>query len=150
MHSNHDVDPVNHVRPLAVDRTAVTLAAPGEPPLLLTHVPLLQVPAGWVNVHGHVHRNESPSRIRHINVSVEQLNYPAREAERHQAAGPPAAGRKNRPRSQHQGTAEHRGNHHAMTTAEAIRDETSLVPQTMGWTPAPVRGWPRWSRRIPT
>ena len=75
MHSNHDVDPVNHVRPLAVDRTAVTLAAPGEPPLLLTHVPLLQVPAGWVNVHGHVHRNESPSRIRHINVSVEQLNY---------------------------------------------------------------------------
>ena len=71
--SNHDVDPVNQVRPLEVDRTAVTLAAPGDPPLLLTHVPLLQVPAGWVNVHGHVHQKESPNRNRHLNVSVEQL-----------------------------------------------------------------------------
>ena len=60
-------------------RTAVTLAAPGDPPLLLTHVPLLLVPAGCVNVHGHVHQKESASRNRHINVSVEQLNYrPAR------------------------------------------------------------------------
>ena len=72
---NHDVDPVNQARPLEVHRTAVTLAAPGEPPLLLTHVPLLQVPHGCVNVHGHVHQKESPSRNRHINVSVEQLNY---------------------------------------------------------------------------
>ena len=72
---NHDVDPVNQVRPLDVDRTAVTLFAPGEPPLLLTHVPLLQVPPGCVNVHGHVHQKESPSRNRHINVSVEQLDY---------------------------------------------------------------------------
>ena len=76
---NHDVDPVNQVRPLAVDRTAITLAAPGEPPLLLTHVPLLAVPAGCVNVHGHLHQSDSPSWNRHINVSVEQLNYrPAR------------------------------------------------------------------------
>ena len=72
---NHDVDPVNQVRPLEVDRTVVTLAVPGEPPLLLTHVPLLRVPAGCVNVHGHVHQKESPSRNRHLNVSVEQLNY---------------------------------------------------------------------------
>ena len=43
---NHDVDPVNDVRPVEVDGTAVTLAAPGDPPLLLTHVPLLQVPPG--------------------------------------------------------------------------------------------------------
>ena len=76
---NHDVDRVNQVLPVAVDRTATTLFAPGEPPLLLTHVPLLQVPAGCINVHGHVHQKESPSRHRHINVSVEQLNYrPAR------------------------------------------------------------------------
>ena len=61
--------------PLEVDRTAVTLFAPGEPPLLLTHVPLLQVPPGCVNVHGHVHQKESPSRNRHISVSVEQLDY---------------------------------------------------------------------------
>ena len=76
---NHDVDRVNKVLPVAVDRTALTLFAPGEPPLLLTHVPLMQVPAGCVNVHGHVHGKESPSRNRHINMSVEQLNYrPAR------------------------------------------------------------------------
>ena len=75
MLGNHDVDPVNQARPLEVHRTAVTLAAPGEPPLLLTHVPLLQVPHGCVNVHGHVHQKEAPSRSRHINVSVEQLHY---------------------------------------------------------------------------
>ena len=76
---NHDVDRVNQVLPVAVDRTAITLFAPGEPPLLLTHVPLLQMPAGSINVHGHVHQKESPSTNRHINVSVEQLNYrPAR------------------------------------------------------------------------
>ena len=76
---NHDVDPVNQVRPVSVRRTAATLFAPGDPPLLLTHVPLLQVPHGRVNVHGHVHQRESPTRNRHINVSVEQLNYrPAR------------------------------------------------------------------------
>ena len=76
---NHDVDRVNQVLPVAVDQSAITLFAPGEPPLLLTHVPLLQVPAGCINVHGHLHEKESPSSNRHINVSVEQLNYrPAR------------------------------------------------------------------------
>ena len=38
-------------------------------------MPLLQVPYDCVNVHGHVHQKESPSRNRHINVSVEQLHY---------------------------------------------------------------------------
>ena len=63
-----------HVLPVGT-----TLFAAGEPPLLLTHVPLPQVPTGCINVHGHVHGKASPSRNRHINVSVEQLNYrPAR------------------------------------------------------------------------
>ena len=75
MISNHDVDSVNQVRPVEVARIAVTLFASGDPPLLLTHVPLLQVPHGCVNVHGHVHQKESPSRNRHINVSVEQVDY---------------------------------------------------------------------------
>ena len=76
---NHDVDPINQVRPLQVDRTAVTLVAPGDPPLLLTHLPLLQVRPGWVNVHGHLHQRRSPTTNQHINVSVEQLKYrPAR------------------------------------------------------------------------
>ena len=72
---NHDVDAVNQIHPFEIDRTAVTLYAAGDPPLLLTHVPLLLVPHGAVNVHGHVHEQESPTPNRHINVSVEQLTY---------------------------------------------------------------------------
>ena len=79
---NHDVDPINQVRPFEAERRTVTLYAAGDPPLLLTHVPLLQVPHGAVNVHGHVHEQESPTRNRHVNVSVEQLNYrPAKLSE---------------------------------------------------------------------
>ena len=76
---NHDVDPLNPLNPLVIDRTEATFAAPGNPPLVLTHVPLRRVPAGWVNVHGHIHQERSPTDERHINVSVEQLDYrPAR------------------------------------------------------------------------
>ena len=79
---NHDVDPVNRIHPFEIDRTAVTLHASGEPPLLLTHVPLLHVPHGAVNVHGHLHEQEAPTPNRHVNVGVEQLNYrPARLSE---------------------------------------------------------------------
>ena len=49
------------------------LVAPGDPDLVLTHVPLNDVPHGCVNVHGHLHEQPSPTRDRHINVSVEQL-----------------------------------------------------------------------------
>ena len=72
---NHDVDLVNRIATLATERTAVALVAPGDPPLVLTHVPLLEVPFGCVNVHGHVHEKASPPPNRHINVSVEQLDY---------------------------------------------------------------------------
>ena len=73
------MDPMNEKRPFEVEHSAVTLYTDGDPPLLLTHVPLLEVPHGTINVHGHVHEKESPTRNRHVNVSVEQLNYrPAR------------------------------------------------------------------------
>ena len=76
---NHDVDPLNPLNALVIDRTETTLAAPGNPSLVLTHAPLRRVPAGWVNVHGHIHQERSPTDERHINVSVEQLDYrPAR------------------------------------------------------------------------
>ena len=79
---NHDVDPVNQILPFEIDRTAATLYAAADPPLLLTHVPLVQVPHGAVNVHGHVHEEESPTPSGHVNVSVEQLDYrPARLSE---------------------------------------------------------------------
>ena len=46
----------------------------GEPHLLFTHVPLDDIPAGCVNVHGHVHRKTSVDEHR-INVCVEQIGY---------------------------------------------------------------------------
>ena len=72
---NHDVDLANRVRALETGISTTALVAPGDPGLVLTHVPLLQVPHGCVNVHGHVHEKPSPTRNRHINVSVEQLDY---------------------------------------------------------------------------
>ena len=70
---NHDVDLVN--RRFQADRRDVALYADGEPPLLLTHVPLRDVPAGTVNVHGHLHLQEPPTEDRHLSVCVEQLSY---------------------------------------------------------------------------
>ena len=46
----------------------------GEPDLLFTHVPLDDIPAGCVNVHGHVHLKASVDE-RRINVCVEQIGY---------------------------------------------------------------------------
>ena len=45
-----------------------------DPPLALSHLPLRRVPPTAVNVHGHLHGGEAPTR-RHINVSVEQTDY---------------------------------------------------------------------------
>ena len=38
----------------------MTLYAAGEPTLLLTHMPLRNVPDGCVNVHGHLHNRQPP------------------------------------------------------------------------------------------
>ena len=46
-----------------------------DPPLALTHVPLLEVPFGCVNVHGHVHEKASPPPEPSHQRSVEQLDY---------------------------------------------------------------------------
>lgn len=40
----------------------------------MTHYPLLKVPEGYWNIHGHIH-NMVTGNPRHINVSVEQTNY---------------------------------------------------------------------------
>ena len=44
-----------------------------DPPLVLTHIPLLKVPAEAVNVHGHLHR-AAGSTDRHVNVSAEHTD----------------------------------------------------------------------------
>ena len=72
---NHEVNRAGEVDIDGFDETHSTLYAPGDPPLLLSHMPLRHVPDGCVNVHGHLHNRESPSRTHHINVCIEQLCY---------------------------------------------------------------------------
>ena len=45
-----------------------------DPPLALSHLPLRRVPPTAINVHGHIHGGEAPTR-RHFNVSVERTDY---------------------------------------------------------------------------
>ena len=90
---NHEINRLGEVDIDGFDAVHSTLHASGDPPLLLTHMPLRNVPEGCVNVHGHVHNRQSPSCTQHINVSVEQLRYRPRPWEairalaRHMVAG---------------------------------------------------------------
>ena len=56
-----------------------TLLCETDPPLLLTHEPLKNVPAGCLNVHGHLHGTEARSAAqrtrRRLNVNVELTGY---------------------------------------------------------------------------
>ena len=71
---NHDLTGAGALRVDGFDDICSTLCIDGDPPLALTHMPLAEVPPGYVNVHGHTH-DERPRQSRHINVSVEQLDY---------------------------------------------------------------------------
>ena len=69
---NHDRAHIRRLR--RAFEVAACACLPGNPRLLFTHVPLDDVPAGCVNVHGHVHRKTSVDACR-INVCVEQIGY---------------------------------------------------------------------------
>ena len=71
---NHDLTGCGALRVDGFDDVCAVLCIDGDPPLWCTHMPLEEVPEGCVNVHGHTH-DEAPRRSRHINVSVEQLDY---------------------------------------------------------------------------
>ena len=71
---NHDLTGKGQLRVRGFDRVCAVLVSGGNPPLIWTHYPLTRVPAGYVNVHGHTHGTPA-GRSRHINVSVEQLDY---------------------------------------------------------------------------
>ena len=71
---NHDLTGSGALRVDGFDDICSLLCAPGDPPLLFTHMPLSDVPAGWVNVHGHTHA-APVTRSPHINVSVEHIRY---------------------------------------------------------------------------
>ena len=71
---NHDLTGLGQLRVDGFDGVWSLMTVPGKPPLILTHMPLLEVPDGCVNVHGHMH--DAPvTRTPHINVSVEHLDY---------------------------------------------------------------------------
>ena len=72
---NHDVSIGSVVVADGFAEVCSTLYVAGDPPLLMTHMPLGTVPEGCVNVHGHLHGARVPGRTRHINVSVEQVHY---------------------------------------------------------------------------
>ena len=67
--------PINGIWLFDIRMTTIAVYAPGDPPLVLTHVPLQRVPHGAVNVHGHLHHHPAPSHDQHLNVSIEQLDY---------------------------------------------------------------------------
>ena len=71
---NHDLTGSGILRAEGFDDICSLLIAPGDPPLLFTHIPLSDVPGGWVNVHGHTHASPV-TRSPHINVSVEHIRY---------------------------------------------------------------------------
>ena len=71
---NHDLTGSGALRVSGFDDVCSLLCVPGDPPLLFTHMPLSEVPEGWVNVHGHTHA-APVTRSPHINVSVEHIRY---------------------------------------------------------------------------
>ena len=71
---NHEFDGTFDGHLDGFDEVFSSVYVPGNPDLLLTHVPLRHVPEGCVNVHGHRHLWK-PSGTRHINVVVEQVRY---------------------------------------------------------------------------
>ncbi len=74
---NHDFNRFTGcLDPSAHDLAAPVVVVDTDPPLAITHVPLLEVPKGWVNAHGHVHNMKPlPDDSPHINVCVEHLEY---------------------------------------------------------------------------
>ena len=75
------------------DGASMTLVVPGEPTLLVTHMPLWSVPAGRVNVHGHVHNHEALRPEPFVNICVEQTRLPPAAPSRRFGSWPPAGSR---------------------------------------------------------
>ena len=62
VYGNHEITRAGSVDNDGFDEVYSTLYVDGDPPLLLTHVPLRVVPEGCVNVHGHLHQRPGAGR----------------------------------------------------------------------------------------
>ena len=100
---NHDVDPVNRIRPFDIDRTAVTLYVAGDPPLAADP----RAAAAGAARRGQRPRTRARAGVADAEPARQRqrraAELPAGETERDPAAGPPADGRKDRPGTQHPG-----------------------------------------------
>ena len=72
---NHDVAAMRAPLTVGWDASFGALVIASEPPLVVTHCPLRNVPAGAVNVHGHMHRRRDRKDDPRINIAVEQTGY---------------------------------------------------------------------------
>ena len=75
VYGNHDENGQGGVVTDGFDEAYFAVSLAGNPVLLVTHVPLTDVPSGIVNVHGHTHQHQAAGANRHINICVEQLEY---------------------------------------------------------------------------
>lgn len=70
---NHDFD--NHdKRPIHYDFDEIHLCSSVRN-FAISHHPWWDIPDGWFHIHGHIHNKVILNSIRHINVSVEQIDY---------------------------------------------------------------------------
>ena len=74
VYGNHDLTRKGKLGETGADEGYMALVIPGDPTLLVTHMPLDQTPPHCVNVHGHVHNNIPLDQTR-INISVEYTDY---------------------------------------------------------------------------
>ena len=73
---NHDFTRIlGREKQTGTDAKSMTLVIRSDPLLLVTHMPLTDVPDGCVNVHGHEHAFKPLREGRWINVSVEHTLY---------------------------------------------------------------------------
>ena len=75
VYGNHEITRAGLLETNGFEEVHSSLYVDGDPPLLLTHVPLRVVPQGCVNIHGHLHQQRVPGSTSHVNVCVEQLEY---------------------------------------------------------------------------
>ena len=72
---NHDFNRKGRPADTGCQETWMTLVVTGDPPLLVTHMAMSEVPDGTVNVYGHVHNNEPLREGPYVNICVEHTEY---------------------------------------------------------------------------
>ena len=75
VYGNHDQNGRGGITTDGFDEAYLALRLAGDPVLVVTHMPLADVPGDTVNVHGHTHQHRAAGATRHVNICVEQLEY---------------------------------------------------------------------------